>query len=178
VPTIVDSSTAAKFSGKPSAPTSGGTAPAAQTAPYVPSTGAAQGNAMTDPTYQAYLRGMGVDQSEIQNILGTRVGALTRQLGRTLPAYADQKQQALKETGQGYESRGFYRSGNRMDEQARVGREQDRTALDFEAGIRDQIAELYGVSAMDLARLQREQTEQAMAAQQAATIAAAQAGIY
>lgn len=145
---------------------------------YVPPTGAAGGSAMTDPGYSAYLRGMGVEESEIQNILGTRVGALTRQLGRQLPAYAAQKEQSLKEVGQNYEGRGFYRSGSRIGEQNRVGLEADRQRNDFEAGIRDQIAELYGTSAMDLGRLRRQQAEEAIAAQQNAAIANANAGIY
>lgn len=149
-----------------------------QSSPYVPAPPANGGNAMADPAYQAYLRGMGVEEAEITNILNTRVGALTRQLGRKLPAYAEAKAQAIKGTGQEYEGRGFFRSGNRVQEQARVGRESDRERMDYEADVRDQIAELYGVSAMDIARLRREQAEQAILGAQNTAINNANAGIY
>ena len=150
-------------------------------APVAPSQGApappAQ-SAAADPAYLAYLRGAGVEESEIQNILGTRVGALVRQLGRELPAYADKRDRAVEGAGMAAESRGLFRSGARMTQQNRAGMDVDRERMNFEASIRDQIAELYGTSALDIARLRRDLAEQGITGAQNVTLANAAAGIY
>lgn len=150
-------------------------------APVAPSQGApapAANSAAADPAYLAYLRGAGVEEAEIQNVLGTRVGALVRQLGRELPAYADKRERAIEGAGIAAEGRGFFRSGARMTQQNRAGMDVDRERMNFEASIRDQIAELYGTSALDIARLRRDLAEQGITGAQNVTLANAEAGIY
>lgn len=135
-------------------------------------------SASADPAYLAYLRGSGVEEAALQNVLGTRIGALTRQLGRELPAYADKRDQAVENAGLAAESRGFFRSGQRMTDQARAGLAVDRERNNFEANIRDQMAELYGTNAMDIARLRQQLAEQGITGAQNVTLANANAGIY
>jgi len=130
-----------------------------------------------DPAYLAYLRGIGVEEAELQNVLGTRVGALVRGLGRKLPYYADQRERAIEGAGQAAESRGLYRSGARMKAQTRAGIDVDRDRMDFESDTRDRIAELYSNNALDVARKRRELAEQGINSAQTVQINNAQAGL-
>jgi len=135
-------------------------------------------SASADPAYLAYLRGAGVEESALNNVLGTRVSSLVRQLGRELPAYADKRERAVEGAGNAAESRGFFRSGQRMTDQFRAGYDVDRERNNFEAGIRDQIAELYGVNALDIARIRQGLTEEGINGAQQVTLNNAQGGIY
>ena len=135
-------------------------------------------SASADPAYLAYLRGAGVEEGALNNVLGTRVSALVRQLGRELPAYADKRERAVEGAGNAAESRGFYRSGQRMTDQFRAGNDVDRERNNFEAGIRDQIAEMYGVNALDIARIRQGLAEQGITGAQNVTLANANAGIF
>lgn len=136
------------------------------------------GSASADPAYLAYLRGAGVEEGALNNVLGTRVSALVRQLGRELPAYADKRERAVEGAGSAAESRGFFRSGQRMTDQARAGYDVDRERNNFESGIRDQIAEMYGVNALDIARIRQGLAEQGITGAQNVTLANANAGIF
>lgn len=136
------------------------------------------GSAAADPSYLAYLRGIGAEESELGNILGQRQGALVRQLGRQLPAYADQRTEAVEAAGAASEARGLYRSGARMRDQFRAGRDVDRARMDFEAGIRDQLGELSAMNALDIARLRRGLVEEGITGGQNVTLANAEAGIF
>ena len=153
-------------------------APTSAAAPSVAQPAPAANSASADPAYLAYLRGAGVEEAELQNVLGTRVGALTRQLGRELPAYADKRERAVEGAGNAAESRGFFRSGARMQDQARAGIDVDRERMNFEASIRDEIADLYGTGALDIARLRRDLAEQGITGAQNVTLANAAAGIF
>lgn len=130
-----------------------------------------------DPTYLAYMRQMGVEESTLNALLGHRVGALTRELGRGLPAYAEKRENAIRDTGFGFEDSGMYRSGTRLDKQAEVARGVDRERMDWEAGLRDQIGELYMLNAVDIAQLRRQLLEQGFDSTQATAIANASAGL-
>ncbi len=136
------------------------------------------GSASADPAYLAYCRGAGVEEGTLNNVLGTRVSALVRQLGRELPAYADKRERAVEGAGNASESRGFFRSGQRMTDQARAGYDVDRERNNFESGIRDQIAEMYGVNALDIARIRQGLAEQGITGAQNVTLANANAGIF
>lgn len=130
-----------------------------------------------DPAYLAYMRQMGVEEADINTLTGFRVGALTRQLGRALPAYAERRETAVRDTGRAYEDRGMYSSGARHDAQAEAGRAIDRERLDFEAGIRDEIGEMYLTTAMDIASLRRQLMERGLDYAAADVIARAEAGL-
>jgi hypothetical protein len=130
-----------------------------------------------DPSYLAYMRQMGVDEANLNILTGHRVNSLTRQLGRALPVYAEKKEVAMRDTGSSFEDRGMFRSGGRMVAQADVGRAVDRERLDYEAGIRDQIMELYLTNGMDVAAIRRDLMEQGLSAAAANAIINAEAGL-
>lgn len=111
-------------------------------------------------------------------MVANRAGALVRRLGRELPAYADRRAEAVEGAGRAAESRGFYRSGARMRDQFRAGRDVDRERMNFEAEIMDQLSDLYSGNALDIARLRRNLAEQGITGAQNVTLANAEAGIY
>ena len=135
-------------------------------------------SAAADPAYLAYLRSVGVQESELQNVAGLRVNSLVRQLGRGLPAYAEQRDTAVRQTGESFEDRGVFRSGMRQIRQADAGRAVDRDRNEFEAGIRDQISGTYATGASDIAALRRQLAEQGINSSQTVAINNAQSGIY
>lgn len=130
-----------------------------------------------DPAYLAYMRQMGVDEANVNALTGWRVNSLTRQLGRALPAYAERREHAIRDTGIEHEGRGMYRSGARISGQAEAARAVDRQRMDYEAGIRDEIGELYLRTAMDVAEIRRNLVEQGLDYAAADVIARAEAGL-
>lgn len=178
MPSATFSGSNPSFSQGPQASSSATSGPGLPLKSAAASAAPAAQSAAADPSYLAYLRGAGIEESELNNVLGTRVGALTRSIGRELPAYADKRAEAIESAGNAAESRGFYRSGQRMTDQFRAGRDVDRERMNFEATTRDQIAELYSTNALDVARIRRELIEKGITGAQDVAIANAQAGIY
>lgn len=130
-----------------------------------------------DPAYLAYMRQLGVDEGNIGLMTGFHADSLQRKLGRALPSYAEQRTNAIRGAGEEAEQRGMFRSGRRITNQAQAGRDVDRERMDFEAGIRDQIGELYLNAAMDVANLRRQFLEQGYDAATANALANANAGL-
>lgn len=130
-----------------------------------------------DPAFLAYLRQFGIDESDINVLAGVQTGALERELARALPAYAEQRKDVIRDTGANYESRGFYRSGNRVDQQAENARDVDRDMQDYQARIYDQIREIQLNAAMDIAALRRQLMEQGLTYAQADALARAEMGL-
>lgn len=151
--------------------------PPPSAAPAPPSFAPPAPSASADPSYLAYLRGVGVEEAGINNVLATRVGALTRQLGRALPAYADKQTRMVENAGNAAESRGMFRSSGRMRDQYRAAADVDRERQDYEAQIRDQIAELYANNALNIARIRQGLTEQGFTGAQNVDIGNAKAGL-
>lgn len=135
-------------------------------------------SASADPAYLAYLRSVGVEEADLQNVAAQRVSALTRQLARGLPGYAQQRTDAIAGVGHQFEDRGVFRSGNRQIKQADAAREIDRSRNEFEVGLRDQIAGTYLNTAADIARLRRGLAEQNINSAQNVALANANSGIY
>lgn len=119
-----------------------------------------------------------MDEADLNTVLGNRVGAIVRGIGRQLPAYAEQRVRAVEGAGNAAESRGMFRSGARMQDQARAGMDVDRERMNYEAEQRDKLGELYSTHAMDVARLRRELAEQGITGAQNVTLANAQAGKF
>ena len=119
-----------------------------------------------------------MEEGELNNVMANRVSSIVRGIGRALPAYADKRAEAIEGAGRAAENRGFFRSGARMRDQFRAGRDVDRERMNFEAQARDQITDLYATNAMDIARLRRELAEQGITGAQNVTLANAEAGIF
>lgn len=135
-------------------------------------------SAAADPVYLNYLRSMGVEESALQNVANQRVSALTRQMARQLPVYAQNRQQGIENVGNSWEDRGLYKSGGRIKGQADSALASDRQRDEYLAGARDDIASTYLTTAADIARLRRGLAEQGITSAQTVAMNNASSGIY
>ena len=135
-------------------------------------------SASADPAYLAYLRSVGVEESALQNVANQRVSALTRQMARQLPVYAQQRQDAVQGVGNAYEDRGMFRGGQRITDQAKAGREVDRQQLEYTTGVQDQLGGIYLSTAADIAARRRALAEQGINSAQTVALNNANSGIY
>jgi hypothetical protein len=130
-----------------------------------------------DPAFLAYLRQFGVDEAMVNLMAGHNISSLERELGRALPAFAEQRADAIEGVGSNFEGRGFFRSGSRITGQADAGRKVDREREDFQAKIYDAIRSELLAAASEIASLRRELMERGFDAAMADAIARAQAGL-
>lgn len=118
----------------------------------------------TDPAYSAYLRSSGVQESDINGELASRIDALQRQKARKALGYNIQAQLGIEKAGLEAESRGMYNSGRRYLNQQRVQDEVQRDQAEYEAGNNDTITQLEQNSARQIAQLRRGGGDQTLAA--------------
>lgn len=119
------------------------------------------------PSYQAYLRQLGLSESNAMNDTNFRVGMLNNQLGPGSPALASIQQQgelARKGIAGNMESRGIYRSGehDQAETQQRVGEGTQLSAL--QQSVSDQVAMLMHNLAQRQAEIAQQRTDQTLAA--------------
>lgn len=74
--------------------------------------------AMEDPQYAAFLRTSGVTTANIKNEILARIEQANSERNRSAAGYATKKDETMRNVGNEYESRGFYSSGIRQQEQA------------------------------------------------------------
>lgn len=108
-----------------------------------------------DPAFLAYLRGVGVDEGELGAEVNYRTAQLQGRLRRRLPAYRDEAKEGAEAIGNEYEDRGFLGSGARLVAQARKRRDVSRDALEYEAGVREQMSDLQFNAAKSIAQGRR-----------------------
>lgn len=119
-------------------------------------------NPAVDPSFLAFLRSQGIEESDIQGEIARRTSQITRGLERRQPVYADQMERGLEQDAHSFEDRGLYRSGARLVAQQRTATDIDRARLEDESGVRDQIANLEQSGAAQVAALRRQTAEQEM----------------
>lgn len=124
-----------------------------------------------DPTFLAYMRGLGVEEGEAGAELNYRLGQLQGRLRRRLPAYQDEANEGAEKIGLEYEDRGFGMSGARLVSQARHRRDVSRDALEYEAGIREQMSDLSWDAARSVAKGRRGLAEEELEARQRMAVA-------
>jgi hypothetical protein len=112
-----------------------------------------------DPTYLAYLRTLGLDESEAMGEVERRVSSLTRGLTRRQPVYADREERTQESIGEDYENRGLFQSGARLVAQQRAATDISRDRLEDQAQTADQIAGEYGGLARQVAGIRRSAAE-------------------
>jgi hypothetical protein len=117
----------------------------------------------TDPAYLAFLRQTGVQEQDLGAEAAQRISSLNRALARHLPAYADQKRQAVQGVADSYEERGLFRSGGRLRDQVDAGNAVDRNRLEYIANTQDQSAGVNSDLARSIADLRRRAAEQELA---------------
>lgn len=129
--------------------------------------------AAQDPSYLAFMRGAGYSEAEVLAELARKQGALSRQLERAAPRFADELRQAGTQVEQDFTNRGLYRSGARMTDQVDAENAARRNELDFRAGIADQRGDLISGATRDIADLRRQAADRALDSRQSAALAAA-----
>lgn len=112
-----------------------------------------------DPTYLAYLRSLGLEESEAVGEAERRVSSLTRGLTRRRAASQVAEGRAQESTSEDFEGRGLLRSGARLVAQQRLGEDFMRGRLEDELGTREGVADAYGGLARDVAGLRRRRAE-------------------
>lgn len=130
-----------------------------------------------DPSFQAFMRAQGVEESEIVGEVARRTSAATRGLARRDPVYEERTVEQGEEIAEDFESRGMFRSGMRLQGQARSARGIMRSRLEDHAGVRDGIADSEQAAARSIAGLRRGAAEADLDARQRVSIDAAEAGI-
>ena len=117
----------------------------------------------TDPAFQSYLRSSGVKESDIMGTAQHRIDTLNRADMRAQPEYDAQQERALDDVRQDFQSRGLFRSGRRLFEQARDTSDIERARLDQLARTQDQITDIELQSILDQAGIARERGEESIA---------------
>lgn len=131
--------------------------------------------AAQDPTYLAFMRGAGYSEAEVLAELARKQGALTRQVDRARPRFADELRQTETNVKDDFQSRGLYGSGSRMVHQVDAGNVVRRNEQDFLSGIGDQRGDLIADSMKQIAAGRRDAADMALTSRQTAAINAANA---
>jgi len=128
-----------------------------------------------DPQYNAFLRSVGFNESEIESSLQSIKDAYQRDITRKTPIFEDQRMQAEKASNRDFESRGLFRSGARIqdigDKKKQVGLNEEQ----YQAGIQEDILSAERDAAAKVAALRRQTGEQQLSASERLTGEAASA---
>lgn len=108
-----------------------------------------------DPTFLAYMRGQGIDESDARGATAQRISALQRALNLRLAGYGPEEQQGLQKVSGDYEDRGLFRSGQRLVDQQNVANDIEGRKLGDIASTNDQIAQSQQDLASQIARMRR-----------------------
>ena len=140
-------------------------APGPASPPGLPPIATVTGNvpAGADAQYQAFLRGLGLEEGQVWRRNALTLDQANQNRGVALSDLQIGRDDRLERTGGNYESRGFVRSGERLKDEARIGRDFNRSTADVnrawaqtQAGVRQSLGE-------QIAALARQRAEQEMA---------------
>lgn len=131
--------------------------------PSAPSYGGADPN--QDPSYLAFLRGMGFNQSQIQSQTAKQKAGLQSQLEAQKPYWAQQITQGVRGVLNNAAGRGTVRGSNRIAGQNQATQNVNKAQADYETGVANQQGALDDNAATQLAQLQQQQAEAQISAQ-------------
>jgi hypothetical protein len=134
--------------------------------PQAPTYGNADPN--QNPSYLAFLRSMGMNESQVKAQVARQQGALQAQLEAQRPVWAQTLTQGLEGVMNNAAGRGTVRSSNRLMNQALTTQGVNRQQAAYEGNIANQQQSLSDQLQSTLLNLQRQKAEQAAQAQQAA----------
>lgn len=123
-------------------------------------------NPYTDLGYNSFLRGMGLNQSQIQSQVARQKEGLSAQLEAQRPVWADALSRGIRNIGGNAEASGVYKSGQRLQNQNEFQVDQSRAQNAYESGIRGQQADLGAQLQAQMQDLARQQAEQELSARQ------------
>ena len=135
-------------------------------APIADDPAAAQSKALlaADPAYQAFLRSSGLHEAQLRDEIQYRIDSTNKQINRRAAGYEDQKSDATRDVGRGYDARGLYQSGARMADQADASADVDRQRLEAEATQRDSLEQQQRGLDAQINALARSRAEEEVAA--------------
>ena len=117
-----------------------------------------------DPAYQAFLRSSGLHEAQLRDEIQYRIDTTNKQINRRAAGYEDQKSDATRDIGRGYDARGLYQSGARMADQADASADVDRQRLEAEATQRDSLEQQQRGLDAQINALARSRAEEEVAA--------------
>lgn len=120
--------------------------------------------AMEDPSYQAFLRAMGVQQANIKNEILSRTEAVLRAINRNAAGYEVQKKDKQRNIGLGFEDRGLGNSGAQYKQQSEAAAAVDYDRQQSEASQTDALDTANRAATQSLAELGQRRAEEEIAA--------------
>jgi len=117
-----------------------------------------------DPTYMAFLRQMGLDESMINETLQSIILAGAQAASRDATFFEDQRMLKEKSISESAEERGLFRSGRRVADVARARSEIDLQETEAVQDRATQLAEAQKTAANELAQLEIDRGEAELAA--------------
>lgn len=147
-----------------------------------PGTGSFSGlgsiNPYEDPTFGAYMRGLGVSDNNTQAEIALRNNQLTQQQQSQAPSFAEQLTNGERQIGGNFEDRGVFNSGRRVADQTQFAGDVANQKNQFNQGIQGQRDDLQFQLASQIAANQQNGAEKALQSQQNIALMNAQAGLY
>jgi hypothetical protein len=117
-----------------------------------------------DPTYMAFLRQMGLDETMINDTLQSIILAGAQASARDVTFFEDQRMTREKSISESAEERGMFRSGRRISDVARGRSEIDLQETDAAQERATQLADAQKNAANELAQLEIDRGEAELAA--------------
>lgn len=124
-----------------------------------------------DPTFLAFLRSMGAEESDLRGEVDYRTSQLRRAARRRLPHFQAELEAGQEGIAGAYEDRGFLNSGARHVAQTRQRQDVMRNQGDFLAETGDRISDLNYSAARGIAKLRRDEVESAYGARERLALA-------
>ena len=119
---------------------------------------------MTDPKFLAFLRMMGVDESNIRNEIQARLEQANRETNRAAAGFEQRKTEQTRNIGLDFEDRGLFGSGARVGHQAEASAKVDYDRQMEESARMDALAGQNRNSNQELNRLAQQRAEEELAA--------------
>lgn len=119
-------------------------------------------NVNADPGYQAFLAAMGITEDSARRAATNRSAEIDEQLQSALPRIGEEGVEARRRIGEGYATRGVFRSGARLRDVALQQRAEGRAVTDATAAAARQKAQLNDTLQERIAQLARERSEKAL----------------
>ena len=113
-----------------------------------------------DPAYNAFMAGLGVQESDIAGNLAVRREGYLQQYNEALPGYADARITSERNIGTNAENRGMYQSGQRLRDQSESLSRIDAQQAAAQGAMTRNQAGAERTAAQDLSSLRREQALQ------------------
>lgn len=115
-----------------------------------------------DPAYQSYLAALGVTDEQARRTGANRIAEVDQQLNSTLPRIAERGIEQRRQIGEGYATRGVFRSGARLRDVALQQRAENYAVSDAASAAARQKAGLTDAMQTQIAQLARDRAEKAL----------------